>query len=59
MVKKSGGENDVSSLVQLVVSLEEAEKKLEEAYKNRKPEQFKSIKEFILKLNKEILEEIK
>lgn len=54
MAKKEDEEKDASFLNQLVVSMEEAEKKLEVAYKKKNPEQFKSIKEFILKLNKKI-----
>ena len=57
--KKGDDKSDVSSLIKLVISLEEAEKKLEQAYKNKKPEQFQSIKKFILKLNDDILKEIK
>ena len=57
--KKGDDKSDVSSLIKLVISLEEAEKKLEQSYKNKKPEQFQSIKKFILKLNDDILKEIK
>ena len=49
-------EEDISLLKQLVMSLDQAEKKLEEAHRKKKPEQFKAIKEFILKLQKKISE---
>ena len=58
-MKKSSKSDELSFLGQMVISLEEAEVKLEEAYKKKKPEQFRSIKEFILKLNKKISEAIK
>ncbi len=58
-MEKSDDEGELSFLSQMVISLEEAESKLEEAYNNKKPEQFKAIKEFILKLNKRIEEVIK
>jgi len=51
-------EIDLDLLNQLVMSLEQAEIKLEQAYKRKKPEQFNAIKQFILKLNKKISEEI-
>ena len=47
---------EVVFLNQLYGSLEEAEKKLKEAYTKNKSEQFKAIKEFILKLQKKIEE---
>jgi hypothetical protein len=47
----------VSFLNQLVMTLEGAELKLEQAYKKDKPEQVKAIKEFILKIQKKISEE--
>lgn len=55
MVKKEAlsGE-DVAFLNQAYGSLEEAEKKLEEAYRKNKPEQFKSVKEFILKIQRKM-----
>ncbi len=51
-------EVNLDLLNQLVMSLEQAEIKLEQAYKRKKPEQFNAIKQFILKLNKKISEEI-
>lgn len=49
---------DFNFLNQLVVSLEQAEIKLEQAFKRKRPEQFNATKKFILNLNKKILEEI-
>jgi hypothetical protein len=59
--RKKGGESfeGISFLNQLIISLEEAELKLEQAYKRNKPEQVKAIKEFILKIQKKLSEEIK
>lgn len=57
--KKEGESHEgISFLNQLVMSLEESELKLEQAYKKNKPEQLKAIKEFILKLQKKLAEEI-
>lgn len=58
--KKEGGfsDQDLESLNQIALSLEQAEEKLEHAYKRKKPEQFNAIKQFILKLNKKIMENI-
>lgn len=44
-------------LNKLIVLLEEAELKLEQAYKKNNPEQLKAIKEYILKIQKKIDEE--
>lgn len=52
--KKDVMKEDISFLNQLVISLEQAELKLEEAYKKQNYSQFQSIKEFILKLQKKI-----
>jgi len=49
----------ISLINQLVMTLEEAELKLEQAYKKNNPEQLKAIKEFILKIQKKISEELK
>lgn len=59
--RKKAGElsEGISFLHQLIMSLEEAELKLEQAYKKNKPEQVKVIKEFILKIQKKIAEEIR
>lgn len=43
-------------LNQLVLSLEQAEHKLEQAYERKKPEQFNAAKQFIIKINKRIWE---
>lgn len=56
--EKEGGENNLNFLNQLVVSLEQAEIKLEQAYKHKRPNQFNAIKQFMIKLNKRILEGI-
>jgi hypothetical protein len=48
----------LSFLNQLIISLEESELKLEQAYKRDKPEQVKAIKEFILKIQKKLSEEM-
>lgn len=58
-MKKSDKNEDLSFLSQMVISLGEAEVKLEEAYRKKKPEQFKAVKEFILKLSNKIEEAIK
>ncbi len=52
-------DEDISLLKQLIMSLDQAEKKLEEAHRKKKPEQFKAVKEFILKLQKRISEVVK
>jgi predicted KAP-like P-loop ATPase len=56
--RKKGSESleGVSFLNQLIISLEEAELKLEQAYKKEKHEQVKAIKEFILKIQKKLEE---
>ncbi len=57
-IKKSDriSNQDLDSLNQIVLSLEQAEEKLEYSYNKKKPEQFNAIKQFILKLNKKITE---
>lgn len=45
-------------LNQLIVSLEQAGIKMEQAYKKNKPEQFNAAKQFFLKLNKKVLDGI-
>ncbi len=59
--KRKRGESSegLSFLNQLIMTLEEAELKLEQAYKKNNPEQVKAVKEFILKIQKKISEEIK
>ncbi|MEK6833694.1 MAG: hypothetical protein AABY32_06635 [Nanoarchaeota archaeon] len=58
--KKRGESSEgISFLNQLIITLEGAESKLEQAYKKDNPEQLKAIKEFILKIQKKISEEIK
>ena len=54
--KKGSG---VSILNQLTGSLVEAENKLEQAYEKNNYEQVKAIKEFILRLQAQITEELK
>lgn len=49
----------VSVLNQLTMTLQEAELKLEESYKKNNPEQVRILKEFIIKVQKKIDEEIK
>jgi hypothetical protein len=47
---------DLSFLNQIVVSIEQAEIKLEQAYRKKRVDQFNAIKQFIIKLNKKVLE---
>ena len=54
-VDSSGG---VSVLNQLTMTLQEAELKLEESYKKNNSEQVKVLKEFIIKVQKKIAEEL-
>jgi hypothetical protein len=49
----------LSFLNQMIVSLEESVLKLEQAYKKDKYEQLNAIKEFILKLQKRMSDELK
>lgn len=58
--RKNRGElpENISSLNQLIMTLEEAELKLEQSYKRNKPEQLNAIKDFILKIQKKISEEL-
>lgn len=56
--KKGEASEGISFLNQLLISLEESESKLEQAYKKDKPEQLKAIKEFILKLQIKITGEL-
>jgi hypothetical protein len=57
---KEGTESNggISFLRQLIMTLEEAERKLEEAYVKRSPIQFKNMKDFILKVQNRISEEL-
>jgi hypothetical protein len=58
-VKKEGeSSGGISFVNQLIMTLEESERKLEEAYKKDKPEQVSVIKQFILKIQKKIAEEL-
>lgn len=57
--KKGESHEGISFLNQLIMTLEGAESKLEEAYRKNNPEQVKAIKEFIIKIQKKISEEIK
>lgn len=56
--KERESQEGASFLNQLIMTLEEAELKLEQAYKKDKPEQVKVIKDFILKIQKKIAEEL-
>jgi hypothetical protein len=57
--KGSDSAGGISILNQLTASLEEAETKLEQAYEKENYEQVKAIKEFILKLQIKVAEELK
>jgi hypothetical protein len=57
--KEEGSSGGISFINQLIMTLEESEKKLEEAYKKDKPEQVSAIKQFILKIQKKIADELK
>ncbi len=52
-------EGPASFLKQLVATLEDASLKLEQAYKNDKAEQVSAIKQFILRIQTKIDEELK
>lgn len=54
---RGAGEN-ISFLHQLILTLEEAEIKLEEAYKRENTLHFNNMKEFILKVQNKISEEV-
>ncbi len=58
-VKSGDPSESISFLNQLVRTLEEAELKLEQAYKKNNPEQVKAIKQFILKIQVRIDEVLK
>jgi len=59
-VKKEGeSSGGISFINQLIMTLEESERKLEESYKKDKPEQVSAIKQFILKIQKKLAEELK
>ena len=57
--KRGKSSEESSFLSQLILTLEQAELKLEEAYEKKNPTQFKYMKEFILKIQKKIGEELK
>jgi len=57
--KRGESSEGIPFLNQLIMTLEGAELKLEQAYKKNNPEQVKAIKEFILKIQKKISEEMK
>jgi len=57
--KRGISSEGISFLNQLVMTLESAELKLEQAYKKNNPEQLRAIKQFMLKIQKKIYEEIK
>ncbi len=50
---------EISFLNQLIISLEKTEEKLEEAYIKKRHEQFKVMRDFMIKLQKKISETIK
>lgn len=52
-------EEDISMLKQLVDSLDESEKKLEEFYKKKDPENFNKVKKFMIKIMEKIAEDTK
>ena len=56
---KEGRKSDenISLLHQLIITLEEAELKLEEAYRKKRQMQFNNMKDFILKIQSKISEE--
>jgi len=57
--KKEGDQSgSYAFLNKLIITLEEGELKLEEAYKRNNPEQVKAIKEYLIKIYKKIDEEI-
>jgi hypothetical protein len=57
-VKKEGDQSgSFVFLNNLIITFEEGELKLEEAYKKNNPEQVKVMKEYLLKLQKKIEEE--
>jgi len=51
--------SDVSFLVQLVESLEDSQKKLEEAYKKQDFEEFNQVKKFMMGIQKQISDLLK
>ena len=55
MIKKG----EISSLTNLVKSLEEAGLRLEEAYQRRDPAKFEREKKFILQIQRKISEELR
>ncbi|MCX6750120.1 MAG: hypothetical protein NTZ83_01565 [Candidatus Pacearchaeota archaeon] len=59
--EKKAGDTSGSFLLlnQLITGLEEAELKLEEAYRKENPEGINMAKELILKIQKQIAEEVK
>jgi hypothetical protein len=58
--KKAGDPSGSFQLLnQLIITLEEAELKLEDAYKRNNPVQMNAIKQFMLKIQRQIAEEIK
>lgn len=50
---------DISFLAQLVESLEDSEKKLEEAYKKQDVDEFNKIKKFMLEMQAQISNTLK
>jgi hypothetical protein len=56
--KGSDSAGGISILNQLTMTLQEAALKLEQAFKKNNPEQVKVLKEFILKVQRRIAEEL-
>ncbi len=56
--KEGNFEEEIPFLHQLIITLGEAELKLEEAYQKGNAAQFRNMKEFILKISNKISEEM-
>ena len=58
MIKERESSESISFLRQLIMTLEESELKLEEAHAKKSPIQFKDMKDFTLKIQNRISEEL-
>lgn len=58
MKERTESIESISFLRQLIMTLEEAELKLEEAHAKKSPIQFKNMKDFTLKIQDKISEEL-
>ncbi|HPD82115.1 MAG TPA: hypothetical protein PK357_03385 [Candidatus Pacearchaeota archaeon] len=58
MKNETESKESISFLRQLIMTLEESELKLEEAYAKKSPIQFKNMKDFTLKIQNKISEEL-